>query len=110
MRNRGIGRARLFVGGFLLLAAVINWLTAVMLSPHGPSSAEGLEHVRNTVVIFMRNSAIGTLVLCAIAVWLLFPLRRPKKPWRDWAIAGTLAIMAATSIYQLIWLQTSVAG
>ena len=107
MRNRGIGRARMFMGGLLLFAAVIAWFTALMMSPHGEVSAAGTEHVRTTVVIFIRNSAIGTLLLCAISGWLLFPARRPRWPARDWAIIGLIALMVATSLYQLIWLRSA---
>ena len=77
MRNRGIGRARMFMGGLLLFAAVIAWGTALMMSPHGESTAQGTEHVREVVVVFLRNSAIGSLVLCALSALLLFPSRRP---------------------------------
>ena len=106
MRNRGIGRGRMFMGGLLLFAAVIAWGTALMMNPHGQTTAPGTEHVRTTVVVFMRNSAIGTLVICALAGWLLFPMRRPKKPARDWIVGGILAILVASSVYQLIWLET----
>jgi len=92
------------MGGLILFAAVIAWATALMMSPHGESVAHGTEHVRTTVVVFLRNSAIGTLVLAALASWLLFPARRPKKPVRDWAIIATLAVLALSSLYQLIWL------
>jgi hypothetical protein len=102
--NRGIGRARLFMGSLLLFAAVVAWGTALMMSPHGTSVADGTDHVRTVVAQFVRNSAIGTLVLCALAGWLLFPQRRPRKPRRDWAIAGVLALLVATSIYQLVWI------
>ena len=105
MRNRGIGRARMFMGALLLFAAVVAWGTALMMSPHGEASATGTEHVRNTVVVFVRNSAIGTVVLCALSGWLLFPARRPKWPARDWAILVLLAIMVASSLYQLLWLR-----
>ena len=106
MRNRGIGRARMFVGGLLLFAAVITWGTALMMSPHGNSEAPGTEHVRTVVVTFVRNSAIGTLVLSALSAWLLFPARRPKWPARDWALIGLIGILVATSLYQLIWLRS----
>ena len=105
MRNRGIGRARMFMGGLLLFAAVIAWGTALMMSPHGDSVASGTEHVRTVVVVFLRNSAIGTLILCALSAWLLFPARRPKWPARDWAIIALIALMVGTSLYQLIWLR-----
>jgi drug/metabolite transporter (DMT)-like permease len=98
----------MFFGSVILLAAVIAWGTAIMLSPHGKETAEGTEHVRSTVVTMLRNSAIYTLVLSALSAWLLFPSRRPKKPWRDWLIVGVLAVLVLSSLYQLIWLQTAV--
>ena len=108
MRNRGIGRARMFMGGLLLFAAAIAWATTLMMSPHGEALAPGTEHVRNTVVVFLRNSAIGNLVLCVLAGWLLFPSRRPRTPRRDWAIISVLGIIVLTSLYQLIWLRSVV--
>ena len=108
MRNRGIGRARMFMGGLLLFAAFIAWATALMISPHGQSATPGVEHLKKSVVIFLRNSAIGTIVLCAVAGWLLFPARRPKAPRRDWAIIAALGVMVLTSLYQLIWLRSVV--
>ena len=108
VRNRGIGRARMFMGGLLLLAAAIAWLTGFMMSPHGETVARGTEHVRTTVVVFMRNSAIGTLILCALAGWLLFPPRRPKWPARDYAIIALIALLVLSSLYDLVWLQAAV--
>jgi drug/metabolite transporter (DMT)-like permease len=96
----------MFLGGMLLFGAVIAWSVSLMMSPHGSSVAEGTEHVRTVVVQFVRNSAIGTLVLCALAGWLLFPMRRPRAPKRDWAIAIVLAVLVATSFYQLIWVRS----
>jgi drug/metabolite transporter (DMT)-like permease len=98
----------MFVGGFLLLAAVITWAVALLISPHTAPTVEGTEQVRTTVVVFLRNSAIGTLFLTAIAAWLLFPTRRPRWPARDWALISLIAVLVASSIYQLVWLQTSV--
>ena len=106
--NRGIGRARMFVGGLLLFAAVIAWATALMMSPHGKSVADGTEHVRTVIVVFIRNSALGTLVLCALAGGLLFPARRPRAPRRDWVIIGVIGLLVLTSIYQLVWLRSVV--
>jgi hypothetical protein len=106
--NRGIGRARMFVGGLILFAAIIAWGTSLWMSPHTPETTTGVEHVRTTVVLFVRNSAIGTLVLCTLAAWLLFPMRRPRAPRRDWAIIATIALMVLTSLYQLIWLRSVV--
>jgi len=106
VRNRGIGRARMFVGGLLLFAAVIAWAVALMMSPHGTTVAEGTDHVRTVVAIYVRNSAIGTLILCGLAGWMLFPIRRPRSPRRDWTIGAVLAVLVATSIYQLIWIRS----
>jgi drug/metabolite transporter (DMT)-like permease len=108
VRNRGIGRARMFMGALLLVAAVLTWGTGAMMSPHGETVAQGTEHVRRTTVTFMRNDAFGTLLLCALSAWLLFPSRRPKWPVRDWAIAAVLVLLVASSLYTLVWLQTSV--
>ncbi|CAA9500350.1 MAG: hypothetical protein AVDCRST_MAG44-723 [uncultured Sphingomonas sp.] len=97
----------MFMGGLLLFAAVIAWGTAVGISPHGTSTAQGTEHVRSTVVTMLRNSAIITLALAALSAWLLFPARRPRKPLRDWAILAVLAALVLSCLYQLIWLRTA---
>lgn len=106
MSNRGVVRARIVVGGLLLFAAIISWFTGLMMSPHGETSVGGVEHVRSTVVVFVRNSAIGNLVLCAVAAWLLFPARRPRWPRRDWVLIGVIGVIASTSLYQLFWLRS----
>ena len=105
MRNRGIGRGRMFMGGVLLFAAIVVWGTTLLMSPHGSSVAAGTEHVRTAVAVFVRNSAMGTLVLCALSGWLLFPARRPAARRRDWGLAAVLAILVLTSLYQLIWIR-----
>ena len=110
MRNRGIGRARMFMGSLLLFAAVVAWGVGLMMSPHGQTVADGTEHVRSTVVTFMRNGAIGTILLTALSAWLLFPPRRPKWPARDYALVGLFVILVGSSLWTLIWLQTSVLG
>ena len=107
--NRGIGRGRMFLGELILLTAVIAWFTGLWLSPSTPTTTAGLEGVRGTVVTFLRNSAIGTLALSALAAWLLFPSRRPRKPARDWAFVAVLAVLVLSSLYQLVWLR-SVSG
>ena len=100
----------MFMGGLLLLAAIIAWGTGLMLSPHGDSVAKGTPHVRNTVVIFMRNGAVGTLILSALSAWLLFPARRPNWPARDWVLIAVLLFLVASSVYTLVWLRMSVLG
>jgi len=82
--NRGIGRARMFVGGLLLFAAVIAWATALWMSPHGERTVGGVEHVRTVVVVFLRNSALGTLVLCAVSAMA--------------AVSGTAAALAGARL------------
>jgi hypothetical protein len=101
--NRGFARARMFLGGLLLFATVIVWAVALMMSPHSPETAPGTEHVRTTVASFVLKSAVGTLLLCALSGWLLFPPRRPKWPVRDYAILSLIGLMALSSLYQLIW-------
>lgn len=108
MRNRGIGRARMFMGALLLTAAVMTWGIGLWMSPHGESVARGTEHVRTVIVDFKRNDAIGTLILSALAAWMLFPVRRPKRPARDWALIALLAFLAGSSIYTLVWLRSVV--
>jgi drug/metabolite transporter (DMT)-like permease len=98
----------MFMGGLLLLAAILTWGIGLMMSPHGETVAKGTEHVRTTVVTFMRNGAIGTLILTALSAWLLFPARRPKWPARDWALIVVLVFLAGSSLYTLVWLQFSV--
>lgn len=96
------------MGGLLLFAAAITWGVGIMMSPHGETVAEGTKHVRTVVASFMLKNAIGTLVLCALAGWLLFPARRPKWPRRDYAILGVIGLLVVSSLYNLIWLETSV--
>jgi len=100
----------MFMGALLLIAAVLTWGIGVMMSPHGETVAKGTEHVRTTIVTFMRNGAIGTLILTALSAWLLFPARRPKWPARDWALIALLVFLAGSSAYTIFWLQTSVLG
>ena len=108
MRNRGIVRGRVFFGLLLLFAAVIAWLIGLTLSPHGTPAGGDTDNIRTVVASFMLKSAIGTLVLCGLAGWLLLPLRRTASAQRNWVIAGVIAVLVFSSIYQLIWIQTSV--
>ena len=105
MSNRGVGRARMFMGALILFSAIILWGLALWMSPHSETTAPGMEHVRTTVALFIRNSAIGNLILCALAAWWLFPIRRPRAPRRDWAIIAAIAVIVLTSLYQLFWLR-----
>jgi hypothetical protein len=100
----------MFVGGFLLFAAVIVWGTGILTSPHGESIAPGTEHVKTVVVIYLRNVALATIFLSALSAFLLFPARRPRAPKRDWAIGVLIVLLVATSLYELVWLKTAVLG
>lgn len=108
MRNRGIGRGRMFFGALILFAAVIAWATAVGMSPHGTTVADGTEHVRATVVTLLTKAALLTLLMSALAAWLLFPSRRPKAPKRDYAILAVIGLLVGSCIYELAWLHLSV--
>ena len=98
----------MFMGGLLLIAAVLTWGIGLWMSPHGEPVADGVQYVRPVIVSFMLKGAIGTLILTALAAWLLFPARRPKWPARDWALIVLLVLLAGSSVYTLIWLQASV--
>ena len=110
MSNRGIGRGRLFMGSLLMVAAVMNWGVGLMMSPHGEAVAKGTQHIRTPVVTVMRGGAIFTILLCALAAWLLFPPRRPKWPARDYSLIVLIVVLVASNLYTLVWLQTSVLG
>ncbi len=108
MKNRGIARGRIFMGTLLLVAAVMTWATALWMSPYGDTAAHGGEPLRPATIAFIRNSAIGTLLMSGLAAYLLFPERRPVKPVRDWIIRGVIGLMVAVSVYQLAWLYLGV--
>jgi hypothetical protein len=105
--NRGIGRAKMFLGGMVLFAAAVLWFTGTSLSPLSDNAADGGIEIRRSVVTLMRNSAIGALGLSVLAAWLLFPARRPRKPWRDWTLIAAIGLLVAASLYRLVWLVTA---
>ena len=102
------GRGRLFVGSILLLGAVVACITGLFINPIDESAVSGADHVRDTVVIFMRNSAIATLVLVVVAAFLLFPRPRLRNPVRDRILIGVSVLLVAVSAYRLIWLETAI--
>lgn len=97
----------MFVGALLLLAAVLTWFIGLTLSPYGQTVVDGTDHIRDSVVTFKRNSALGTLILTALAGWLLFPRRRANWPLRDGALIVLLALLAGSSLYTLLSLRLS---
>ena len=98
----------MFFGGLLLSAAAVAWGTALGMSPHGTSVAEGTEHVRTAVVSLLTKAAILTLILSALSAWLLFPSRRPRSPLRDFTVMALLALLVLSSLYQLLWLRAAI--
>ncbi len=108
MGSATIRRVRTSLGAILLVAAVVTWGIGLMMSPHGQPVVAGTEHIRSTVVTFRHNAAIGTLILSAIAAWLLYPKLRSKWPMRDWALIVLFMALTASSIYTLLWLTPSV--
>ena len=106
MTDRRAGRGRLFLGSVLLLGAVAACATGLFTDPIEQGASPGAEYVRASVVIFMRNSAIATLVLVALAGLLLFPRPRLRNPVRDRVLIGIAAALVAFSVYRLVWLQT----
>jgi len=104
--DRRAGRGRLFLGSVLLLGALAAGLTGLFTNPIEEGTSPGIDHVRASVVIFMRNSAIATLVLVAIASVLLFPRPRLRHPLRDRLMIGVAAALAEFSVYRLVWLQS----
>ena len=108
MTDRRAGRGRLFLGSILLLGAVAACITGLFIDPLEESTASGADHVRSSVVIFMRNSAIATLLLVVLSCLLLFPRPRLRNPVRDRILIGIAAILAGISVYRLVWLQVGV--
>jgi hypothetical protein len=104
--DRRAGRGRLFLGSVLLVGAAAACLTGLFTNPIEEGTSPGVEHVRGSVVIFMRNSAIATLLLVGLSCLLLFPRPRLRNPVRDRILMGVAAALAAFSIYRLVWLQT----
>ena len=102
------GRGRLILGAILLFGAVVACLTGLFINPMSSETVSGADHVRDSIVIFMRNSAIATLVLVALACALLFPRPRLRHPVRDKILMGVAALCVAASLYRLIWLQTAI--
>jgi len=108
--DRRAGRGRLFLGSILLFGALVAAVTGLFTNPIGEGTSPGSEHVRAAVVTLMRNSAIATLVLVALASLLLFPRPRLRNPLRDRLLIGVAAGLTAFSVYRLVWLQTAVGG
>jgi Co/Zn/Cd efflux system component/copper chaperone CopZ len=81
------------MGGFALVAFVVNVLAAVVLIPHRKGDA----NVR-AVWLFSRNDAIGNLAVVAAAglVWLF------ASPWPDLVVAFAVATLFLQSAWSII--------
>jgi hypothetical protein len=108
--DRRAGRGRRFLGSIHLVGAVAACVTGLFIVPLEESTASGAEHIRSSVVIFMRNSAIATLLLVGLSCLLLFPRPRLRNPFRDRILLGIAAILVAISVYRLIWLQVGLSS
>ncbi len=109
MKYRGIVRARIFVGGFLLVAALLSWAIGVAGGSDAVTAPNDSDHVRLAAAIYQRNIAYATIALSILAGILLFPARRPRMPKWDWAIGILIVLLIGSSLYQLMWLR-NVAG
>lgn len=83
----------LLMGGFAIVAFVVNVLAAVVLIPHRKGDAN-----MRAVWLFSRNDAIGNLavVVAAGLVWLL------NSPWPDLLVAFAVAGLFLQSAWSII--------
>jgi Co/Zn/Cd efflux system component/copper chaperone CopZ len=83
----------MLMGGFALVAFVVNVLAAVVLIPHRKGDAN-----MRAVWLFSRNDAIGNLavVLAAVLVWWL------SSPWPDLLMAFAVAGLFLQSAWSII--------
>jgi Co/Zn/Cd efflux system component/copper chaperone CopZ len=83
----------LLMGGFALVAFVVNVLAAVVLIPHRKGDAN-----MRAVWLFSRNDAIGNLavVFAAVLVWWL------SSPWPDLIVAFAVAGLFLQSAWSII--------
>ena len=109
MTDEDVRKLRLWLGLAMLGAALLVWAIVIMMSPHsGNATVDGMRHVQASAALFARNGALGTLVLVLIASALLFWRRRPGRRPVDLAAIALIALLAATSFYQLLWLESDV--
>ena len=110
MTDRRTGRGRLFLGSILLTGAVAACITGLFNNPVDEVAATGADHVRETVVLFMRNSAVATLMLVALAYPLLFTRPRLRHPTRDMILVGVSVVLIVVSVYRLVSLPGGISG
>ena len=108
MTEEEIARTRRITGYVLLGSAALVWMTAIMMSPHGEAPSTGVEHVKASVALFARNASLGILVLVLLAAAALFWKRRPERRAADLVPLALMALLAASSFYQLVWIETEV--
>ena len=109
MTPQDIATVRRYAGFALLGAAVLIWSMAIMMSPHGEAAgSHGIDHVKGSVALFARNASLGTLVLVLLAAAALFWRRKPTRSAGDIVALALMALLAASSFYQLAWIETDV--
>lgn len=108
MTDEEIGQTRRITGYVLLGSAALVWLTAMMMSPHGDASATGVVYVKASVAVFARNASLGILLLVMLAALALFWRRKPRRNAADLIPIVLMALLAASSFYQLVWIETEV--
>lgn len=83
----------LMMGGFAVLAFIVNVLAALVLLPHRKGDAN-----MRAVWLFSRNDAIGNLavVVAAVLVWWL------DTPWPDLLVAFAVAGLFLQSAWSII--------
>ena len=109
MNDGDIRKIRLWLGFAVLCAALLVWAIVIMMSPHSESgTVDGVRHVQASAALFARNAALGTLVLVLVASALLFWRRRPERRALDMIALAVIGLLAATSFYQLLWIETDV--
>jgi Co/Zn/Cd efflux system component len=83
----------LLMGGFALVALVVNVLAAVVLLPHRTGDAN-----MRAVWLFSRNDAIGNfaVLVAAVLVWWLV------SPWPDLLVAFGVAGLFLQSAWSIV--------
>lgn len=83
----------MLMGGFAIVAFIVNVLAAVVLIPHRKGDAN-----MRAVWLFSRNDAIGNLavVFAAALVWWL------SSPWPDLVVAFAVAALFLQSAWSII--------
>ena len=109
MTRDEVATLRRAAGYTLLGAAALVWLTTIMMSPHGEAAGNhGVDHVKASVAVFARNASLGTLVLVMLSAAALFWRQKPQRRASDLVPLALMAVLALSSFYQLVWIESDV--